>query len=130
VIELVGDQEVQALDVMGRLARLAPVDPSALVELVALPRLAGGKPHEQGDQGGEQRKVVGDHGNASGTGRRGVDSSWTANTRSTSERAAPRPPACGLTQCATRRTASTASAGQVASPTCVSTGTSSTSSPM
>src|SRR3712207_7708643 len=41
VIELIGDEEVEALNVVRRLPRLAPVDPATFVQLVALPRLAG-----------------------------------------------------------------------------------------
>ena len=62
VIELVGDQEVQALDVVGRLTRLAAIDPAAFVQLVALPRLAGGQAEQERDERGEQGQVVGDHG--------------------------------------------------------------------
>ena len=62
VIELVGDEEVQALDVVRRLPRLAAIDPAAFVQLVALPRLAGGQAEQEGDERGEQGEVVGYHG--------------------------------------------------------------------
>ena len=39
-IELTRHEKVQADDVMRRLARLAPVDPPAVAQLVPLPRLA------------------------------------------------------------------------------------------
>ena len=41
----------------GELAQPAPVDPGALVQLVALPGLADGEADEQGHEGGEQRQV-------------------------------------------------------------------------
>ena len=54
-IDLVGDEEVQPEDVVRRLARAAPVEPLAVAQLVALPRLADGEPGQQGEQAGEQR---------------------------------------------------------------------------
>jgi len=54
LIDLVGDQEVQAEHVVRGLARAAPIDPDAVLELVALPRLAHGEAGEQGDQTDEQ----------------------------------------------------------------------------
>mgnify|MGYP003693768517 CR=1 FL=1 len=49
-IDLVGDEEVQAEDVVRRFARAPPVDPLAVAQLVALPRLADRQPDEQRDQ--------------------------------------------------------------------------------
>jgi hypothetical protein len=40
-------RKVQAEHVVRRLARAAPVDPHAVLQLVALPRLADGEPEEQ-----------------------------------------------------------------------------------
>ena len=56
-----GDEEVQADDVVRRLARLAPVDPASVAQLVALPGLADGQAEQQGDQRGEERAVVRHH---------------------------------------------------------------------
>ena len=54
-IDLVGDQEVEAEDVMRRLAGAAAVDPLAVAQLVALPRLADRQAGEQRDERREQR---------------------------------------------------------------------------
>jgi hypothetical protein len=56
-IDLVGDQEVEAEDVVRRLAGAPPIDPFAVAQLVSLPRLADGEAGEQRDQGGEQRRI-------------------------------------------------------------------------
>ena len=56
-IELVADEEVEPLHVVRRLARLAAIDPAAFLQLVALPRLAGGEPEQERDQRGEERSV-------------------------------------------------------------------------
>ena len=56
-VDLVGDEEIQAEDVVRRLARAAPVDPLAVAQLVALPGLADGQAGEQRDERGEQRRV-------------------------------------------------------------------------
>ena len=56
-IDLVGDQEVQAEDVVRRLARAAAVDPLAVAQLVALPGLADRQAGQQRDERGEQRRV-------------------------------------------------------------------------
>ena len=42
-VDLVRDQEVQAEHVVMRIARAAPIDPLAVAQLVALPRLADGQ---------------------------------------------------------------------------------------
>ena len=42
-VDLVGDEEIQAEHVVMRLARAAPIDPLAVAQLVALPRLADGQ---------------------------------------------------------------------------------------
>ena len=57
-IDLIGDKEVQAEDVVRRLARAAAVEPLAVAQLVALPRLADGEPGQEREQRGEQRPVV------------------------------------------------------------------------
>jgi hypothetical protein len=54
-IELVGDQEVQALHVVRRLAVAPPVDPPALAQLVAFPRLTDGEADQEGDQRRQER---------------------------------------------------------------------------
>ena len=54
-IELVADQEVEALHVVRRLALPAPVDPAAFLQLVALPGLAGGEADQQRDERREER---------------------------------------------------------------------------
>ena len=56
-IDLVGDEEVQAEDVVRRLARAAAVDPLAVPQLVALPGLADRQAGEQRDERGQQRRV-------------------------------------------------------------------------
>ena len=56
-VDLVGDEEVQAEDVVRRLARAPPIDPGAAAQLVALPGLADGQPDQQRDQRREQRRV-------------------------------------------------------------------------
>ena len=50
LIDLVGDEEVQAEDVVRRLARAAAVEPLAVAQLVALPRLADGEPGQEREQ--------------------------------------------------------------------------------
>ena len=54
-IDLAGDEVVEAEDEVRRLPDAAAIDPAALDELVALPRLAGGQPDEQRDQDAEER---------------------------------------------------------------------------
>ena len=53
-IDLVADEEVQPEHVVGRFARTPPIDPAAVAELVAFPRLADGEPGEERDQSPEQ----------------------------------------------------------------------------
>src|SRR2546428_928974 len=53
-IDLVGDEEVEAEDIVRRLACATAIDPLAVAQLVALPRLADGETREQRDQGGEK----------------------------------------------------------------------------
>ena len=50
LVDLVRDEEVEAEHVVRRLARAAPIRPHAVLELVALPRLADGEADEQGDE--------------------------------------------------------------------------------
>ncbi len=72
-IELIADQEIQALHVVRRLARLAAIDPAAFLELVALPGLAGGQADQQRDERGDERvhQRASPHrgGTVAGTGR-------------------------------------------------------------
>ena len=49
-IDLVGDQEVEAEDVVRRLARAPAIDPAAVLQLVALPRLADRQAEQQAEQ--------------------------------------------------------------------------------
>ena len=49
LVDLVGDQEVEAEHVVRRFARAAAVDPAAVLQLVALPRLADREAGQQGD---------------------------------------------------------------------------------
>ena len=53
-IDLVGDQKVEAEQVVGRLAGPSPVEPLSVAQLVAFPRLADGQPDEQGDERREE----------------------------------------------------------------------------
>ena len=55
-IELVGDEEVEPLHVVRRLAVAAPVDPAPLLQLVALPGLADGQAEQEGDQRRQERR--------------------------------------------------------------------------
>ena len=57
-IDLIGDQEVQAEQVMRRFPRAAPIEPLAVPQLVTLPRLADRQTGKQGDQRNE-RGVLG-----------------------------------------------------------------------
>ncbi len=61
-VDLVGDQEVQAEHVVVRVAGLAAVDPAAVAQLVALPRLADGHASEQGEQRRDEGEVAVEHG--------------------------------------------------------------------
>ena len=127
-IDLVGDEEVQAEDVVRRLARAPAIDPRAVAQLVALPRLADRQADEQRDERGEQRRVRAHHARASrraarsGTTRRRRPSGPArgGSARSTRARRRRRPPRW-LTQCTRDRTSATASAGAADSPTRAST---------
>ena len=55
LVDLAGDEKVEAQHVVRRLAGAAPIDPDAVVQLVALPRLADGQPGEQGNEPDQQR---------------------------------------------------------------------------
>jgi hypothetical protein len=55
LIDLVGDEEVEAQHVVRRLARAATIDPHAVLELVALPRLAGREADQEEHEHEEQR---------------------------------------------------------------------------
>ncbi len=55
LIDLVGNQEIQAEHVVGRLARAASIRPHPILQLVALPRLPDGKADEQGDEPDQER---------------------------------------------------------------------------
>ena len=56
-VDLVGDQEVEAEDVVGRFPRAPPIDPGAVAQLVALPGLADRETGEQRNQRGKKRCV-------------------------------------------------------------------------
>ena len=58
LIGLVGDEEVQAEDEMGRVAEPPPVDPAAVLQLVALPCLAGREADEQRDRAPAMRSCA------------------------------------------------------------------------
>ena len=49
-VDLVGDQKVQAEHVVMRIAGAAAIDPAAVAQLVALPRLADGQAGQQREQ--------------------------------------------------------------------------------
>ena len=55
-IELVGDQEVEALHVVRRLAVAAPVEPAAFLQLVAFPGLADGQAEQAGRPGRDEQR--------------------------------------------------------------------------
>ena len=57
-INLARHEEVQADDVVRRLSGLTPVDPAAVPQLVALPRLADDQAEQQREQRREQWQVV------------------------------------------------------------------------
>src|SRR5262249_2963995 len=61
LIDRVRQEEVEAEHVVRRFARAAPIDPHAVLQLVALPRLADGETRQQGDEADEQREWRGDH---------------------------------------------------------------------
>ena len=58
-IDLVGDEEVQAEHVVRRLARAAPIDPAAVPQLVALPRLADGEARPAARRSADEQRTVG-----------------------------------------------------------------------
>src|SRR5205814_8165926 len=134
-IDLIGDEEVEPEDVMRRLARAAAVEPLAVPQLVALPRLADREAGQQRQQGGEERGIA-VHArsapDASGVNDRTIASQrpWARSTSSSRSRAAPAPPGERATQCTRSRTSATASAGAAARPTRDSTAMSTMSSPM
>ena len=53
-IDLVGNEEIQPEHVMRRFSSAPPIDPSAVLELVAFPRLTRRQPHQERDESGEQ----------------------------------------------------------------------------
>ena len=88
---------------MRRLTHAAPVDPPALDELVALPRLAAGQADQQREQDAEEESVAVHAWLRSDS--RCTTASHRPRARSTSSmnsRTAPRPPGCRLTQCDAR----------------------------
>src|SRR5439155_22962518 len=134
-IDLVGDDEIEAEDVMGRLARTPPIDPLAVAELVALPGLADREAGKERDQRGKQRIVVAHllvtaFASLRNAATSGSHLPCARRISSTSSRAAPHPPPNRLTQWTRARTSWTASAGAADKPARPSTGRSSTSSPM
>ena len=56
-IDLIGDEEIQADDVVERLGHAAAIDQPARAQLVALPRLPDRQSDEKRDQRGEERVV-------------------------------------------------------------------------
>src|SRR5262249_39706416 len=128
LVDLVRDEEVQPQHVMRRLARTASVDPHAVPQLVAFPRLADRQADEQGDEPDEQR---------GGGGHQERDSAIPAPRppRPRRGRPAPPPPAhppppLGLPHGTAARTSAAASAGAAEKPARRSTGRSCRSSPM
>ena len=119
-IDLVGDQEVEPENVVRRLAGAAAIDPFAVAQLVALPRLADGQAGEQRDQRGEQRRVARSCRPSSARIRPaiGVPAALRAQNQLRSDRARRRRRLLALlTQSTRERTSSTASAGAAARPT-------------
>ena len=53
-VDLVGDEEVEPEHVVMRVARAAAIDPLAVAQLVALPRLADGQAGQQREQRGDE----------------------------------------------------------------------------
>src|SRR4030095_2426514 len=115
LIDLVGDEEIEAEHVVRRLARAPPVRPHAVLELVALPGLPDREADEQRDEPDQKNG-----------GRLHHDPRYSAtavrqmpcarSTCSTHSRAAPRPPPLELTQCTAARTSGAASAGAAENP--------------
>ena len=58
LVHLVVDEEIEAEHVVRRLAQPPPIDPAAVAKLVALPRLADDQAQQQGEEDGQQRKVI------------------------------------------------------------------------
>src|SRR6185503_7086656 len=56
LIDVIVDEEVEAEHVVRRLAQAAAVDPPAVAQLVALPRLADDEAEQQREQRGEKRQ--------------------------------------------------------------------------
>src|SRR5262245_6483726 len=142
-IDLVGDEKVEPEDVVRRFAYAPAIDPTPVTELVALPCLADRQAHQEREERGEQRCVcahprrpfaISGPGLAEPSPRyestRSSHLVCARRMRSTSSRAAPSPPRAPLTQWTRARTSSAASHGDAESPARVSTGRSSTSSPM
>src|SRR5262249_40943099 len=132
-IDLVRDEEAQPEDIVRRLARFAPVDPLAIAQLVALPRLADRQPGEERDERREHRRVP-VHTVFAGSARYAAmtpsQRSCAFRMVSISSRAAPSPPRALVTKWTRERTSGDASAGVAASPTRLRTPRSSKSSPM
>src|SRR3954465_12571075 len=97
LIDLVGDQEVETQNVVGRLPRAPAVEPFAVAQLVPFPRLADGESGEQREQCGEQWRVSVHARSASGTNDCTMASQrpWARRISSRNSRAAPAPPGDG-----------------------------------
>src|SRR5688572_1427675 len=127
LIDLVGDEEVQTEDVVGRLARAPPIDPAAVLELVALPRLADRQAGEQCQQPGDEGRVCLHQPRPPYSASTASQRCWARRTSSINSRAAPCPPAAELTQWTVFRTSAAASAGAADRPARRNTGRSSRS---
>src|SRR3954464_3534049 len=128
-INLIGDKEIQAQHVVRRLESAPPIDPPAILELVALPCLADGETRQQCEK--HEERDVGAHQSAGRYSRTTESQRFCARrTISMNSRTAPRPPRAVLTQCTVDTPSAAASAGAAESPTRLSTGRSSRSSPM
>src|SRR3954454_3984064 len=128
-IDLIGDKEIQAQHVMRRLERAPPIDPPAILELVALPCLPDGETRQQCEK--HEEGDVRAHQSAGRYSRTTESQRFCARrTISMNSRTAPRPPCAVLTQFTRAITSAAASAGAADSPTRVRTGRSSRSSPM
>src|SRR3954471_14694062 len=123
-INLIGDKEIQAQHVVRRLQGAPPIDPPAILQLVALPCLTDGQTRQQSEK--HEERDVGAHQSAGRYSRTTESQRFCARrTISMNSRTAPRPPRALLTQSTRATTSAAASAGAADSPTRLSTGRSS-----
>ena len=101
---------------MRRFARAPAIDPAAVLQLVALPRLADREAGQQREQDDEQDAVGPISFLAGMTGSTSSQRSCARSTSSMNSRTAPRPPPAVLTQSTRSRTSGAASAGAADSP--------------